>query len=77
MSITIAVTTPVPPSHQDGHGSQHMPAAGTASSAPTATRTSTACAARVRIEHTLAELGAERLWELLHTEDPTCPRSAR
>ena len=30
----------------------------------------------MKIEYTLAELGAERLWHLLHTE-PSCPRWAR
>ena len=30
----------------------------------------------VQVEHTLARLGAERLWNLLQTEE-TCPRSAR
>src|SRR5262245_10519583 len=26
----------------------------------------------VRIDHTLARLGAQRLWDLLHTEDHVC-----
>ena len=30
---------------------------------------SSACAARFPVEHTLARLGAERLWQLLHDED--------
>ena len=34
-----------------------------------APRTSCDCAARVQVEHTLARLGAERLWELLQHED--------
>ena len=34
-------------------------------------------AAAVRVEHTLARLGAERLWELLRRARTTCRRSAR
>ena len=35
---------------------------------PTPPRRASACAARVRVEHTLARLGAERLWQLLNDE---------
>ena len=42
--------------------------AGTASPAPTRRRTSSACAARCASSTRSRALGAERLWELLHTE---------
>ena len=42
--------------------------AGRASPAPIPWTTSSASAARVRIEYTLARLGAERLWDLLHSD---------
>ena len=45
--------------------------------APTPRRTSSGSAARCRVEHTLARLGAERLWELLARRASTSPRSAR
>ncbi len=31
----------------------------------------------VQVEHTLARLGAEKLWELLHTRSRSSTRSAR
>jgi isocitrate lyase len=43
--------------------------AGTASSVRTPPRTWSGCAAACQVEHTLARLGAERLWELLQHED--------
>ena len=39
-------------------------------------RTWSGCAARSQEEHTLARLGAERLWALLHDRATTCTRSA-
>ena len=39
------------------------------SGGPTRPRTWSGCAAPSQEEHTLARRGAERLWELLHTED--------
>ena len=40
--------------------------AGRACSAPTRPRTSCACAARVHVEHSLARLGAEKLWRYVN-----------
>ena len=42
--------------------------AGRASSAATAPPTSSSCAVRCQIEHTLAKRGAEKLWNLINTE---------
>ena len=44
--------------------------AGRASSAPTRTRTSSGCAARCRSRTRSRALGAERLWELLESDEP-------
>ena len=53
-----------PPSRRTGPRTR----AGRASSAATPPPTWCACAARSRVEHTLARRGAEKLWNLVNTE---------